>query len=401
MKPPDVLVVGAGPAGSAAALVLARAGARVRMIERARFPRAKLCGDTLNPGALAILGTLNAGIPSGAGTCSLLDDIQGLSLPITGMVVTGPGGARITADYPRGLRGLAITRRDLDLRLVEAATAAGVTFDDGVGARGPLLADDGRVLGIHIGSGTRDDRLPARVVIAADGRGSRIASALALSTFAQRPRRWAFGAYFTGVDGLAAHGEMHIRPDGYLGIAPLPGGVANVCAVRVVAAGSRGAVDQRRVIAQAVEADRFLRERFGAARQLTDVTTLGPLAIDGRRSGRPGLLLAGDAAGFVDPMTGDGLRFALRGGILAAEAALAELASGRPAWPALQAARVREFGGKWRINRALRALAGSPRALALAALVAEHWADPVKYLIGVAGDVSLVPHSEPIPSPLS
>jgi flavin-dependent dehydrogenase len=350
---------------------------------------------------VGILTTLDASSTAGTRARSLVDDVRAEALPIAGMLVTGPGGARITADYPRGLRGLALTRRHLDLRLVEAATAAGVMFDDGVGVRGPIVAGDGRVVGVEIGLGSRDDRLSARLVIAADGRGSRIASALALSTFARVHRRWAFGAYFTGIHGLAAYGEMHIRPNGYLGVAPLPGGLANVCAVRELAAGRRGAVDERRVITQAVEDDPILRERFVSARQVTDVTTLGPLAVDARRAGRPGVLLAGDAAGFVDPMTGDGLRFALRGGILAAEAALTELSSGVPAWRALQTARAREFAGKWRINRALRKLAGSPRALGLAALVAEYWADPVKYLVGVAGDVSLVPHSAPAVHQLS
>jgi flavin-dependent dehydrogenase len=102
------------------------------------------------------------------------------------------------------------------------------------------------------------------------------------------------------------------------------------------------------------------------------------------------LLLAGDAAGFVDPMTGDGLRFALRGGELAAEAALEELASGRPSFAALHERRAHEFSGKWRINRALRAIVGSPRALELAAMLSKRWSTPVEYLIGVAGDVNLV-----------
>ena len=88
-------------------------------------------------------------------------------------------------------------------------------------------------------------------------------------------------------------------------------------------------------------------------------------------------------------MTGDGMRFALRGGELAAESALRELESGKPSHAALAHERAREFSGKWRINRALRALVGSPRALDLAAGVARRWAAPVEYLIGVAGDVSL------------
>jgi flavin-dependent dehydrogenase len=116
---------------------------------------------------------------------------------------------------------------------------------------------------------------------------------------------------------------------------------------------------------------------------------LGPLAIDSRAAGCPGLLLAGDAAGFVDPMTGDGLRFALSGGELAACAALRELASGVPEWRRLGAERARQFSTKWRINRTLRATVGSSRALRLAALVARNWPGSVEYLIGVAGDISL------------
>jgi flavin-dependent dehydrogenase len=225
------------------------------------------------------------------------------------------------------------------------------------------------------------------VVIAADGRASRLASALGLSRFAASPRRWAFGAYFQGVTGQNARGEMHVRRDGYIGVAPLPCGLTNVCVVRDGVSGfSRTGND---IVADAVANDRVLRDRFAPARQVSAVTTLGPLAIDSRAPGCPGLLLAGDAAGFIDPMTGDGLRFALRGGILAAEAALRELDTGQPAWQSLAANRTHEFAGKWRINRVLRRLVGSPAGVDLAARLAAHWDAPVRYLIGVAGDVAL------------
>jgi flavin-dependent dehydrogenase len=138
-----------------------------------------------------------------------------------------------------------------------------------------------------------------------------------------------------------------------------------------------------------LSADAVLRDRFAAATQVSPVTVLGPLAVNARAAGCPGLLLAGDAAGFVDPMTGDGLRFALRGGELAAHAALDELASGRPGYARLAALRRREFSGKWRINRALRVMVGSPGAVGLASLVSNWWSGPVEYLIQLAGDVGL------------
>ena len=382
----DVLVIGAGPAGSIAALTLARAGVRVRLLDRSVFPRHKLCGDTLNPGCLALLDRLGIG-----------DAVRRGALRTSGMAVTGPAGAAVAADYPDGLCGAALTRYDLDLRLLDTAVAAGAQFEPSVMVTDATRTDDGvRVDGVRVVRGKRTEEVRARVVIAADGRASRIAAALRLAHFAASPRRWAVGAYFEGVEGLTARGEMHIRRDGYVGIAPLPGDIANVCVVRTHAAIVRENANEQShriayaaLIDSAIEGDATLRRRFRHAARVSPVAVLGPLAVRAHAAGCPGLLLAGDAAGFIDPMTGDGMRFALRGGELAAAAALRELDDGRPAHASLAAARAREFSAKWRVNRILRALVGSPRALDAAALVARRWTAPVEYLIGVAGDVSL------------
>lgn len=371
----DVLIVGAGPAGCLAAIVIARAGGRVLMVDRARFPRHKLCGDTLNPGALAILRQMGL-------------DAAERGLPITGMLVTGPGGIRVDAAYPGHLTGRAIGRRELDQALFEQTGAAGVEIEEEVLAQRPLVDEArGAVSGVLLGrKGGRQTEVRARVVIAADGRESRLARYLALARHPARPRRWAVGAYFANVAGMTSRGEMHIRSGHYIGIAPLPGGLVNAC---VVTANRRRLRDPAALLSESLRNELELADRFASATRMTRPVVLGPLAVDCATPGTSGLLLAGDAAGFIDPMTGDGLRFALRGAQLAAIEALRALETGDPhSHRRLGHARQQEFAAKWRFNRTLRRLVESADALHLAGYATRLSSWPVSRMIGYAGDVS-------------
>ena len=236
------------------------------------------------------------------------------------MVVTGVTGVCIRGTYGDGLVGRAWARRHLDTQLLEAAARAGVDVRTSVRVLAPLRGHDGRVEGVRVrlASG-RDERIAARWTIAADGRRSPLAIALGLIAHPVRPRRWAIGTYAEGVDGLGAFGEMHVRAGHYIGVAPAADGLANLCLVT----SSRDQMsDPGARLWDAVRRDPLLRDRCARARQVAGVVTLGPLAVDARAVGMPGLLLAGDAAGFVDPMTGDGIHIALRGGLLAAEVLL-------------------------------------------------------------------------------
>jgi flavin-dependent dehydrogenase len=226
----------------------------------------------------------------------------------------------------------------------------------------------------------------ARIVVGADGRESRLARGLGLAGHPARPRRWAVGAYFTGVRGTSDRGEMHVRAGHYIGVAPVPGDLTNVC---VVTADRERLKHSYLLIGDALAKDSVLRERFSDAVMATRPVVLGPLAVECRIPGMRGLLLAGDAAGFIDPMTGDGLRFALRGAELAAIEARRMLQTGdEQAHLRLAAATRREFSGKWRFNRALRGLTGSARAVQVAGLAARVSGWPIDRLIRYAGDLS-------------
>lgn len=370
----DVLIAGAGPAGAIAATVLARAGVRVLVLDRARFPRPKLCGDTVNPGTYAILRRLG------------LDAVVARAVPLEGMILTGTAQVRVEGRYG-SLCGYSISRTDLDLALVTAAASAGARVEQEVLVDGPLV-DTSRaetVSGVIVkGRNKRPLPLTARLTIAADGRYSRVARAVGLSRSPSHPRRWAIGSYFQDVRGMSAFGEMHVRRGHYLGVAPLPGGITNACLV--TAAPGRGRPEQ--ILMDALLHDPLLRDRFKGARMAIEPVSLGPLAVDCCTGGMPGLLLAGDAAGFVDPMTGDGLRFAIRGGELAAVEALHALEHGNfDAHVRLLAARRREFVPKWAFNQTLRWVVEGRRTLRLAEIGAGMVPSVFRQVIRYAGDL--------------
>jgi flavin-dependent dehydrogenase len=180
---------------------------------------------------------------------------------------------------------------------------------------------------------------------------------------------------------------MHVRRNRYIGVAPVPGGLTNVCLVRPSGPGDHALADPAALLTRELARDPMLRDRFADARLVAPPVVLGPLAVDAPRAAIDGLLLAGDAAGFIDPMTGDGLRFAVHGGELAALAALQALEHGWTGVHArLAADRRRAFAGKWRFNRAIRALVSSPRSVGAAALAARLAPGVLRAVIARAGD---------------
>lgn len=374
----DVVVAGGGPAGAWAALILARAGAKVRVFERARFPRHKLCGDTLNPGALAVLARR-------VETASLI----ATSGKIHGMLLTGPGGVSVRALYGAGLGGRAVTRRVFDEWLLRQASAAGAHIEEGVAVKGAQVSG-GRVSGVSVTRrGGGEVVHPSRIVVAADGRRSTLAFGRGLAHQPARPRRWAIGGYFSGVTGCQPLGEMHVRQGHYIGVAPVPGGLTNVCVVVPHTSGDQPLGSPGELIRSRLAADPALRARFADARPEGDPVMLGPMAVDADAAGEPGLLLAGDAAGFIDPMTGDGLRLALAGAELAAAVTLDVLSGELSATAAhIELARRRRqaFASKWRFNRTLRSLVTSPQGVSGAAIFARAVPSVFASIIRYAGD---------------
>jgi menaquinone-9 beta-reductase len=432
----DCLIVGAGPAGTIAALVLARAGARVCLVDRAAFPRDKLCGDTVNPGTLALLRRLG-----------LASDVESRGLPVAGMRVTGADGTIVEGRYPPPLSGRAMPRRELDALLVMHAVGAGCGFEPQVAVSGAEIDYTGlhpKVIGVRVGPERSSRVLRARVIIAADGRRSTLAFGLGLARHADCPRRWAIGGYFethanpfalqsasnqtsnpalvgpqsecarsslgprsafdanegpsrlrpdsvpTPSLSLGCIGEMHIRPGRYIGVASVPGGLTNVCLVKPSFPGDGDLHDPAARLTRELAADTMLRDRFAGARLVAPPVVLGPLAVDVSSRQIEGLLLAGDAAGFVDPMTGDGLRFAVQGGELAGLAALDALQNGwRGVHARLAAQRRRAFATKYRFNRALRAVVGSPAAVSVATTAVRVMPGALRAVIIRAGDCDL------------
>jgi menaquinone-9 beta-reductase len=391
---PDVLIVGAGPAGAALAALLAGRGLRVDLIDAARFPRAKPCGESLNPGAVAALhrlGLWEAAAPLAPGA------VCGWRFHV--------GRRTYDLDYPPGHAGATVDRCRLDHALAAGAAARGARLTEGVRATDLLLEPTtGRVTGVCAGH----TRLPARLVVGADGLRSVVLRRLGLVASGTAPPRVAFTAHWTGVEGLGARGEIHVQGQAICGIAPVgrpgyagppgpgaawaphstpAGAPAEANIVLVLPATAARGFDPVAAL-QARWPDPALRHRLRHAHPLDKPLATGPFDQPVRAVHAPGALLIGDAAGYFDPLTGQGIYRALRSAELAAAAIITALETGaEPAAFAAYQDRLRsEFDPAVRRQRWLDALIRRPGALSASLALLTRCPPAARQVMRLAGD---------------
>lgn len=347
----DVVVVGAGPAGSAAATLLASQGFHVGLLERARFPRAKPCAEYVSPGAVAVLDRLGV-LPA---------VLAEAPARLSGMRIVGADGAWFEGRFSNGF-GVGIPRELLDRHLARAAAARGAEVIEGA-ALESLREDEAGGIHAVVRLGGERGVIAARLLIGADGLNSRVACQLGLARQGSL-RRVALVAHLSGVSGMGDVGEMHLGPLGYVGLASVGRGLTNVAMViEPGRAHPEPPLDAtfRRLLATFPT----VRERVAPAKLASPVRGIGPFGRTTRRASARRALLVGDAADFYDPFTGEGIYTALRGAELLAQHAGRALRTDRFGPGDLAAydrARRREFAGKWALERIVGWVVARPRA---------------------------------------
>jgi len=346
----DVLVAGAGPAGSATATLLARAGFSVLVVDRAAFPRDKACSEYMSPEAVRILARL--------GVVEILE--RAGAFPLEGMKVTGPRGATahgkfaLAGHHPFRPTGLSISRRILDHELLGAARAAGAAVLERTRVE-ELLYERGGVAGAVARDSKGHRRaLRARLTVGADGLRSVVARRLGRRNHGT-PRRMAFVAHVARVPGMGPSAELHFRDSAYMGLNQIGHDQTNVALVvpSERAAHARSGVE--RFFIETLAEFPGVRERVEAGEVVRPIIATGPFAVWSASLIAPGALLVGDAAEFFDPATGDGIYCALRGAELVAETATAALSQAGPITVdrlvEYRRMRRRVFSGKWVVDR--------------------------------------------------
>jgi flavin-dependent dehydrogenase len=321
----SVVVVGGGPAGAAAAILLRRQGHPVTVLEKAHLPRPKPCGESLSPEVtpllrrLGVLELLRAAKP---GRLSGFTIFPYEAAPFCGTYAARAGGHADRAT------GFAVPRLALDTWLLQAARDAGAVVHEGWAAR-DVSAWDGhtRLVTGTAGPG-RPFRLAAELVIAADGVHSTVARRTGLLMPSSRLRQVAVVTHMRGVAGTGAYGEMHVMPHGYCGVAPLGDGLANVAVVVPAGPSLRSGGDVAAWLWACLARFPQLADRLRGAEIVAGPWTTSGLAQRVRRRVDDGLLFVGDAGGYFDPFTGEGIYRALHGAELATRVAGRALADG-------------------------------------------------------------------------
>jgi geranylgeranyl reductase family protein len=290
----DVIIVGAAPAGSLAALVLARAGHRVALLDRASFPRPKICGNCINPAAWEIWDNLG-----------LTESFSALPhQEIGGFNIHVEGRELYQHDFVPPQRGpRAIPRDVLDDWLRKQAEAAGAEF-----------FPETTVTNIDSQTGiveTQRGEFSGRLIFGADGRNSLVARQAGLMPPPRRCHRIAWQTSIPAPADLDDHAHMHLFEEGYFGF----------CRTSPTHAVISMVLDARRT-----QDPLGLVRRYLPHLEEQEWLRMNPITRAPARTGAARVWLIGDAARVVEPFTGEGIVFALTTGLLAAESAITGLA---------------------------------------------------------------------------
>ena len=381
----DVVVVGAGPAGAATAILLAEHGLDVVVLDRGSLPRPKICGEYLSPEAgrvLDRLGVLKAVDAAGAAA-------------IHGMRITAPDGTVVTGHYrdvgpwrPYRHHAMGVARETLDGALVERVRALPLDLREHARVI-DLIVERDVVTGVRFTD--RDARvhdLHARLVVGADGRASVVAERLGC----RRPhalRRMALVTYVSGVEQCRDLGEIFVDPPDYAILNPIAPDRVNLGLVVPLAHASRWSDRLDDFMAARVRQLPHLARRLAGATRVAPIRALGPLAHRVDPPSQGGVLLVGDAGGFYDPFTGEGVFSALRSAELAVTTMVRALRSGDVSARALagyERARREVFNGKERVTQILQFLIRHRRLANFACRALAKRPAALDTLLGVFGD---------------
>jgi len=364
----DVIVVGAGPGGSAAAHALAQAGLDVLLLEKTSFPREKVCGDGLTPRAVKTL------VDMGIDTSEDNGFIRNRGLRIIGGEHTLELPWPDLATYPG--YGLVRPRLDFDELLARTAQKAGVRLHERTNVTGPVL-EAGRVVGVTARDAEkREVTFRAPVTIAADGVSARLALALGIHKRDDRPMGVAVRRYFTSPrhDDDMLESWLELRaPNGDL----LPGygwvfgvgdGTSNVGLGILNTTKAWQDTNYRKLMSEWTAS---MPAEWQFAEEHAKGPVLGaalPMAFNRQPHYRDGLLLVGDAAGAVNPFNGEGIAYAMESGRLAAEVVVQALARAEGparerALQAYPAAMKDRYGGYYTLGRTFVSLIGNPAVM--------------------------------------
>jgi geranylgeranyl reductase family protein len=358
MKDFDVAIVGAGPAGCATAITLAQQDYQVALIDRAVFPRDKLCGDFLNPINWPVLDELDVS----------RDLLARPHAKISTFRISAADGAEAISSLPAPRErhfGLGLRRFHLDHALLERAQRAGVSVHEGTKVN--AVAIDSRGSRLEMDRGGEPVSVRAKLLVGADGRNSWLARQLGVAT-AKPSGSVGFEIQLKNVFGVRGSVEIHQFAGGYAGLVRVDADTVNLgFAVQQSLLGKSVSFENLRE--KFLSRNPFLDDLLCACKPVSELRSVWPVYFSARRCFGAGFLLAGDAARVTEPVTGEGIYLALRGGQLAATTIVAALREGDFSLARLSAydrACRTEFGARLRLNSLIRVLMYRPKLLSLA-----------------------------------